>query len=151
MLNDWLSFPYAYALLGGVFIGLGAFTLMMSLGRITGISGMLNLALLKDTPSKERSWRQLWLVSLMVGVGVLPFIFPHLQSNVSVSSNLDTGQWFQLMIGGVFVGFGTVMGNGCTSGHGVCGIARGSKRSIVATLIFVATAIAMHSIVKVIS
>lgn len=148
MITNFLSFPHVDALLGGVLIGLGATTLMLSLGRIAGISGMINLALIKLGAEHEQSWRRLWLIGLIAGGGSLHFLYPTSQEITAPMMNLNTLDWMILCIGGVFVGFGTVMGNGCTSGHGVCGIARGSKRSIAATLIFVITAIIVRLILK---
>lgn len=147
MLSSTLSFAYTHALLGGILIGLAAFLLLLSVGRVAGISGLLNQALLLNNPPIERAWRRRWLISLMVGAGLLHIIPPAPFAPVPIAPAPTTMQaldWIVLIVGGLFVGFGTVLGNGCTSGHGVCGIARGSKRSIVATLLFVAVAMGVH-------
>lgn len=120
--------PYS-SLAGGILIGLSASLLLITHGRIAGISGVLGGTL----AGRDLGWRILFLVGL-VGGGVLfalirPQSFPtsHAYSTVGV------------IAAGLLVGFGTRLGNGCTSGHGVCGIGRVSPRSIVATLIFIAT------------
>ncbi len=125
MNQDWIN-----ALLGGVIIG-GAVSLMLLLnGRVTGISGIINGTL---TPVKgDNAWRFLFVVGLVLGGFVLRFIDPEVFSG-QLSTGLGT-----TIVAGLLVGFGTVMGSGCTSGHGVCGISRLSPRSLVATLAFIA-------------
>ncbi len=125
MNQDWIN-----ALLGGVIIG-GAVSLMLLLnGRVTGISGIINETL---TPVKgDNAWRFLFVVGLVLGGFVLRFIDPEVFSG-QLSTGLGT-----TIVAGLLVGFGTVMGSGCTSGHGVCGISRMSPRSLVATLAFIA-------------
>ncbi len=125
MNQDWIN-----ALLGGVIIG-GAVSLMLLLnGRVTGISGIINGTL---TPVKgDSAWRILFVAGLVLGGFVLRFIEPEVFSG-QLSTGLGT-----TIVAGLLVGFGTVMGSGCTSGHGVCGISRLSPRSLVATLAFIA-------------
>jgi len=122
------------ALLGGSLIGLSAVFLMLTLGRISGISGITS-GLLSLNLNKSDLWRGAFLVGLLSGPlaylavgGALPEVV------------LDKGYGY-LIAGGVLVGFGSALGSGCTSGHGVCGIARISPRSLVATVVFLATAI----------
>jgi len=122
------------ALLGGSLIGLSAVFLMLTLGRISGISGITS-GLLSLNLNKSDLWRGAFLVGLLSGPlaylavgGALPEVV------------LDKGYGY-LIAGGVLVGFGSALGSGCTSGHGVCGIARVSPRSLVATVVFLATAI----------
>lgn len=120
------------AVLGGMVIGLAAVTLMLSRGRIAGISGIVATALKRPWPS----WAMLFVVGLLIGRGVSTFALgSSIERDWAAVSPL-------LLIGGVLVGFGTRLGSGCTSGHGVCGIARFSKRSIVATVTFLLVAIA---------
>ena len=126
------------AILGGMVIGLAAVTLMVSHGRIAGISGIVATALKRPWPS----WAALFVIGLLVGGGVTTYLLGHsIERDWAAISPL-------LLIGGVLVGFGTRLGSGCTSGHGVCGIARVSKRSIVATgtflLVAIATATGVH-------
>ena len=128
------NFTPVSALLGGALIGLAAVLLMLLNGRIAGVSGIAGRLLVpRALPPGDAAWRVLFLVGLVIGAGVYGLLAP-VTIEVPVS-------WPALAIGGLLVGFGTQLGNGCTSGHGVCGIARLSPRSIVATLVFMASAI----------
>lgn len=122
--------PVFQALGGGVLIGLGAVLLMLGDGRIAGISGILGGALTGERG--ERGWRMAFLLGL-AGGGILA-------STLGLAAGAErTGYPVLLLaVAGVAVGFGSRLGNGCTSGHGVCGCARLSPRSIVATLVFCA-------------
>lgn len=115
------------ALLGGALIGLAATLLYAGLGRIAGISGVLNQAL--EQPA-GRGWRIAFLAGLILGAGTW-FAFGH---EVPPQRTGFALPW--LLLAGVLVGFGTRMGNGCTSGHGICGLARLSRRSLVAVSVF---------------
>ena len=121
-------------IVGGTLIGLAAVWLYLSLGRIAGISGIAANALLH---SKAYIWPLLFIVGLGVG-GWLAYLVVGGRPQVSLS--VEHSIW--LLVGGLLVGFGTRLGSGCTSGHGVCGIARLSKRSFTATLTFLAVGIA---------
>ncbi len=119
--------------MGGILIGLSAVLMMASSGRITGISGILG-GLFTFAP-----FINLWRLAFVVGVVLSPFIFRKatgITPEYHVSSDLVI-----LVIGGLLVGLGTVLGSGCTSGHGVCGMARLSKRSFFATALFMLSAI----------
>ena len=116
-------------LLGGMLIGISGLLLLFFNGRILGVSGILSGVFRDHTPG--RIWRYSFLVGMMAGGCSLLFISPAVFSNTVVRS------WRSLALAGLLVGFGTSMANGCTSGHGVCGISRLSKRSILATLIFI--------------
>jgi uncharacterized membrane protein YedE/YeeE len=121
------------AFAGGCLIGLAATVLLWMNGRIAGVSGIVNGVLLPRRG--EVLWRMQFLVGLIVGAGVVLGQWPQLQS---------TRQGFPpglLLLAGVLVGFGACMSNGCTSGHGVCGLGRLSLRSLAAVLTFMATAI----------
>lgn len=120
------------ALLGGGLIGLGAVWLMTFNGRIAGISGMLSGALFNT--GEERVWRVCFLLGLLLGAGLI-----HVLGGADFNPRQDY-PWGLLLLGGILVGYGTRLGNGCTSGHGVCGLARGSGRSLAATLTFMLTA-----------
>jgi len=122
--------PVFQALGGGVLIGLGAVLLMLGDGRIAGISGILGGALTGERG--ERGWRMAFLLGL-AGGGIVA-------STLGLAAGAErTGYPVLLLaVAGVAVGFGSRLGNGCTSGHGVCGCARLSPRSIVATLVFCA-------------
>jgi uncharacterized membrane protein YedE/YeeE len=120
------------ATLGGVLIGLAASILLLGLGRVAGISGILGQACF-PTHDEPRGWRFAFLLGLPLGAMLVSLAagpFP---------MTMQAGP-LGLAVAGVLVGFGTRLGNGCTSGHGVCGIGRGSKRSIAATLTFMGTA-----------
>lgn len=118
------------ALLGGVLIGLAAAIALIANGRIAGISGILGKALDADD---GRGFRDAFLEGLC-GMGIMiGAMFPH-------AIGRPTGNIEQLALAGLLVGIGTTLANGCTSGHGVCGIARLSKRSFVAVGTFMATA-----------
>jgi len=116
---------------GGVLIGASASLMLIVAGRVTGISGMLN-GLMAPAESGERLWRILFLGGLVVGALVASRLLPGAFSDRMPSLALA-------FVAGVLVGVGTRIGNGCTSGHGVCGISRLSIRSLVATLTFIAT------------
>lgn len=122
------NFTPVSALAGGALIGLSVSLLLLFNGRMAGISGIMNGLFI--APKKEEVWRGLFLIGLILGA----FIFQLLTNN---SLQLRHGYPILLIIlGGFLVGFGTRMGNGCTSGHGICGIATFSIRSITATITF---------------
>lgn len=128
------------ALAGGVLIGV-AVTLMLWLnGRVTGISGIINGALC--IPRRESMWRFTFLAGLLAGGGVLYLLNP------SVFTNTTQRSLPEVAVAGLLVGFGTVLGSGCTSGHGVCGISRLSLRSILATTVFIAAGIVAVQVFK---
>lgn len=116
---------------GGALIGLAAGLMVIFNGRIAGISGVLGGLLFKPAAG-DRSWRSLFLGGIVVGAILLALLVPSLPG-----AQLQTG-WVGMAVAGLIVGYGTRLGAGCTSGHGVCGIARLSTRSIVATLTFMA-------------
>ncbi len=116
------------ALTGGALIGLAVTLMLLFNGRVTGISGIINQAL--RPPFKESSWRWAFLFGLLLGGLIMSVFFPELFLNKSGRGILE------VLIAGFLVGFGTVLGSGCTSGHGVCGISRLSRRSILATITF---------------
>ncbi|EIC29166.1 MULTISPECIES: YeeE/YedE family protein [Methylomicrobium] len=121
--------PYS-ALAGGALIGIASAMLLFFNGRIAGISGIMNGVFF--APKNDRTWRLLFLAGLVAGGGLLQWLVPGF--NVP-----RQGYPAELLaIGGFLVGVGTRIANGCVSGHGVCGIARLSIRSIAATLTFIA-------------
>lgn len=121
------------ALLGGLLIGLSASLLLWLNGRIAGISSVLGRLLLWR--AGDRVWRALFLLGLLLGAGAWAALgdTPHPQR-----SGLPLPL---LLIAGLLSGYGTALANGCTSGHGVCGLARFSLRSLVATATFLGVAI----------
>ena len=121
-----------YGLAGGAMIGLSASLLMLFNGRVAGIAGIVG-GLLGASVS-ELSWRLAFLLGLITG----PLLFSWVSdSAIAIETSTSTPL---LVVAGLLVGFGTRLGNGCTSGHGVCGLSRGSKRSLVATVTFFAIA-----------
>jgi uncharacterized protein len=125
------GFDATSALIGGALIGLSATCLMLLLGRIAGISGILAGCL---AGGRDSAWR----IAFILGLVVVPFIagtagFVVLPPKMPASFTLTA-------FAGLLVGFGTRLGGGCTSGHGVCGVARLSPRSLTATAVFVTTA-----------
>ncbi|MBS3964390.1 MAG: YeeE/YedE family protein [Methylomonas sp.] len=119
------------ALLGGALIGLSAVLLLWFNGRIAGISGIMSG--LMATDGGNRQWRVAFLTGMLLGGAAGQLLMP---DPILFRTDYPTAL---IIAGGFLVGFGTRLGNGCTSGHGICGIALGSKRSIVATLVFMAT------------
>ncbi len=125
------SIPW-YSLFGGMLLGVSATLLLLLNGKVAGISGILGGLL---TPkAQDTAWRWLFIIGLVVG-GVFGVLL--LAAEVPLQYSSSTGM---LIIAGLLVGLGTRLGNGCTSGHGICGIGRLSLRSIVATGIFMLVA-----------
>jgi uncharacterized membrane protein YedE/YeeE len=119
----------ANALIGGAIIGLAVSLMFVFNGRVTGISGIVS-GLLKPQRN-DVFWRVAFLAGLLSGGFVLKVLRPDMFVLSSHVTNFDYA------IAGLLVGFGTLLGNGCTSGHGVCGISRLSMRSILATVTFI--------------
>jgi len=141
------SFSPIPALIGGALIGLASAVLWLGNGRIAGISGIFGQLL---PPARTMAWRLLFLAALVLGALAAAWLIPGLGVGgpagkpaelVSAPAGwgIPTPVW--LAIAGLLTGFGTKIGNGCTSGHGVCGIARLSLRSFVAVGIFFSVAI----------
>jgi uncharacterized membrane protein YedE/YeeE len=122
------------ALLGGVLIGMAASLLLLTHGKIAGISGMLGGLL---TPGASDRVFRLWFLAGLLAAG--PALAVALPSAFAPSP--PTPLWL-VALAGLLVGYGTRLGNGCTSGHGVCGISRFSVRSLAATLTFLAAGVA---------
>ena len=125
------NFTPVSAAIGGALIGLAAALLMLLSGRIAGIVGIFGEAL---TSSSDRGWR----VAFLAGLIAAPLVA--MAAGVQVPAPAMPSSWIVIVIGGLTVGFGTRLAAGCTSGHGICGIARLSPRSLVATAIFMASA-----------
>ena len=122
--------PFA-GLLGGALIGLASALLLLGNGRIAGVSGILGGGLF--AAARDRAWRVAFLVGLPLGAWLAR------EATGDALGFAITQRPELLIAGGLLVGVGTQLGSGCTSGHGVCGLARGSRRSLVATLTFMAT------------
>jgi hypothetical protein len=128
------------ALAGGVLIGLSATLLLWLNGRVAGVSGILNGVLFPKR--HDIAWRAAFLFGLIVAAGLYIALVPGAPQPRTDFPRAG------LVVAGLLVGFGTRMGNGCTSGHGVCGIGRLSVRSIAAVLTFMATAIVTTFVVR---
>ena len=133
-MHPWLS-----SLLGGVLIGLAATWLLWANGRIAGVSGIVD-GVVRRSPLSEWGWRAAFIGGLMLAGGIAM----HVQGQHALSPY----DWPMLIVAGLLVGYGTTLGGGCTSGHGVCGLGRMSKRSFVSVVLFVATAMATVFVVR---
>jgi uncharacterized membrane protein YedE/YeeE len=127
-------------LFGGVLIGLAAAALMVFTGRLAGVSGIVGGLL------QFRTADQAWRIAFLAGLIAAPLIAA--LAGAPLPSPAMTSNLLLVAIGGLLVGFGSRLGNGCTSGHGVCGFARLSARSIAATVIFMAAAFVTVAIVR---
>jgi uncharacterized membrane protein YedE/YeeE len=142
--HDWTR-----ALIGGIIIGIAVSLMLLWNGRVTGISGIISEAL--NRTKGELAWRVLFIIGLFIGGLSLKFINPYFdkiffnKSSITqakiLSATITEGAIYNnpwiTIIAGLLVGFGTVLGSGCTSGHGICGVSRLSPRSLVATLNFI--------------
>ena len=150
------AFSPVPALIGGALIGLASALLWLGNGRIAGISGIFGQLL---PPAGTKLWRAVFLAALVLGALASAWLFPGLGVGgpggqpaelVSAPSGWGISTPLWLAVAGLLTGFGTRIGNGCTSGHGVCGIARLSLRSFVAVGIFFSVAIATVAITGVV-
>lgn len=122
--------PYT-ALVGGIIIGIVSVFFLLGMGRVVGLSGFVHGLIGKES---QPGWRVSFLFGLFLAGVIAAFWF-------EVPSRIIQMPWFQVLAAGILVGYGTKMGSGCTSGHGVCGLGRRSVRSVVAVLTFMCTAI----------
>jgi uncharacterized membrane protein YedE/YeeE len=125
--------PYTLPLIGGILIGISAVVMLLLLGRITGITSIVWSAI---SEVRESAWRWAFLIGLIAG----PALYHLLSGTPAPAPN--PSPWWLAAIAGLLVGYGTRLGSGCTSGHGVCGLGRLSIRSLIATLTFMAAGIA---------
>lgn len=140
-----MSAPFANAqpvqgLAGGVLIGLAAALMLLGSGRIAGVSGVAARAsrIARGDMSMSSAWA--FLIGLPLGAFAVSLLVGRPQA--------EFGSWPAMVLAGLLVGFGTRMGSGCTSGHGVCGVSRLSQRSIVATVTFMAAGIATVALIN---
>lgn len=136
LVNGW-----QLAIIGGGLIGIASAALYVLNGRIAGVSGIFG-DLFIDRNSGQIAWRFAFVFGLVLGGGVVRALVPEI-----AGVPLRPG-WLLLIVGGVLVGFGTRLGRGCTSGHGICGIARLSRRSVAATIVFMLSAIITVALVR---
>jgi len=136
------SFSIAGALSGGVLIGVAASLLLWLTGHVAGISGIIGRVMFSLKYSGEFVWRALFLLGLVVGAKLYYVGFV-----AAPAAREDFPVWL-LIVSGLLVGFGSSMGKGCTSGHGVCGLGRLSIRSLVATLVYLGVAVITTTLVR---
>lgn len=125
---DWIN-----GLIGGLLLGSGAGLLLLGNGKIAGVSSMIG-----DVIERPISSATLEKLLFMLGISIVPMIY-YVQTggpDIEITSNIPV-----ILVGGVLLGVGARMGSGCTSGHGICGTARLSKRSILAVLTFISTGV----------
>lgn len=139
MTIDWLHFTPLASLAGGVLIGIAVAILILFNGKILGICGIIGG--LMPPRSGDMSWR-LWF---LLGVLIAPLL---LKTLISLPAPRIDSSYVVLVAAGLLVGFGTRLGSGCTSGHGICGISRLSPRSLVATPLFMLAGFATVFVVR---
>ena len=126
---DWTHFTPWISLSGGLLLGVASAMFILINGRILGISGILGGLLV------PRMGDIGWRISFLLGMASAPLVASALFANVITAPRIESG-YLAIAAAGLFVGFGTRYGSGCTSGHGVCGLSRLSPRSLVSTLTF---------------
>lgn len=139
----WEAFTPWSSLAGGVLIGLAAALMVVLLGRIAGISGILGGLLQRATWGSVRQWG--WRAAFVAGMLLAPLLW---QMFAPLPAMQMPSNPVLIISAGLLVGFGTRLGSGCTSGHGVCGLSRLSIRSLAATLMFMATGMATVFIMR---
>ena len=130
------------SLIGGALLGLGSAAMLAFNGRIAGISGIIGGLLERGADRAEQAWRGMFVVGMLLGGIGLQVLAPASMPGAATNS-LPL-----LVVAGLLVGFGTRMGGGCTSGHGVCGISRVSTRSLIATAMFMGSAMLTVALVR---
>lgn len=134
---NWEAFTPYSALLGGLMIGLSAVMLILLNGRVAGISGILGGLI------KPQSNETLWRFTFVLGLVAAPWLYMATMGSFEFESPRGP---LALIVAGLLVGYGTRLGSGCTSGHGVCGLSRLSLRSLVATGVFMAVGFVVASV-----
>lgn len=145
MLADYTQFTPVESLVGGAIIGFASVFMMIMFGRVAGVSGIIGS--LFKLPKNDIAWR----LSFLFGIISSGFIFSNFIDKTLLINNSNLSNYALVILAGVLVGFGTRLGSGCTSGHGICGISRLSKRSIVATCVFLGVAMLTVFIMKLIN
>jgi len=140
-LENWTSTPFEpfAGLAGGLLIGSSVVLLLLTLGRIAGISGIAAGAM------TQRGIERYWRLAFLIGVVLSAVLYMVFVGDLQVQTQMSSA-W--LVVAGLLVGFGTRLGSGCTSGHGVAGLSRLSPRSIVATLTFMGAAVLTTTIIR---
>lgn len=135
-----MNIEWIWALAGGILIGIAVSLMLLFNGRVTGISGIIYG--LMNPVRGDNAWRLYFIAGLFGGGLVLNLINPEAFHNTVSSSDAA------VILAGLLVGFGTILGSGCTSGHGVCGLSRLSVRSVIATLTFIVSGILFVTLFK---
>jgi uncharacterized membrane protein YedE/YeeE len=139
----WEQFTPLTAIGGGLLIGLASVLLMAGIGRIAGVTGILAGIFTGLFQANKSEWS--WRLAFILGLAISPFAYAIFGELPAIEIQTD---WPTLLFAGLIVGFGTRLGSGCTSGHGVCGISRLSPRSIIATLVFMGAGFATVALVR---
>lgn len=139
------EFNWLTALVGGILIGISSTIMLAWNGRITGISGMVHMLVTPKTG--DINWRWIFLAGMLGGGAIYEYLFAPAVSLFNTTPAFGFAP-VAMILGGLIVGFGTRMGGGCTSGHGVCGLGRLSPRSLVAVITFLSTGIITVYIVR---
>ncbi len=139
MTIDWLHFTPGLSLLGGLLIGAASALFILANGRIAGISGILG-GLLRPAAG-DVQWRLAFLLGLVAAPALVYAFVPYVAPTIDADNAT-------LVIAGLLVGVGTRYGGGCTSGHGVCGLSRLSPRSLIATLAFMGSGVAIVFVMR---
>ncbi len=142
MTIDWNHFTPWASLVGGILLGLASALFILVNGRILGISGILGGLLLPK--GADAGWRVAFLLGMLAAPVTLAWIAP---ADLITAPTIDAG-YEAVVIAGLLVGYGTRLGSGCTSGHGVCGLSRLSPRSLVATGSFMAAGFAIVYVMR---
>ncbi|GLX83682.1 YeeE/YedE family protein [Thalassotalea eurytherma] len=135
-----MTFPFVDALVGGLLLGISATLLMLFCGKTAGISGIVG-GLIPPRVG-DVAWRVLFILGMAVG-GYIAVTAFHVETVASYNDSTAV-----VIIAGLLVGIGTKLANGCTSGHGIVGIGRLSKRSLVATIVFMLSAIITYNLMS---
>jgi uncharacterized membrane protein YedE/YeeE len=136
------AFTPLSALAGGALIGAAVLVLFVATGRIAGVSGIVGASLRGGVSLAERAWRAAFLLGLVAG----PLLAMAVLRRPLIERSPASGAL--LIVAGLAVGLGTGLSNGCTSGHGVCGVSRLSRRSLAATAIFMAVGVLTASVLR---
>ena len=144
-----LTNPFLQAATGGILIGLASWLVLAAFGRVAGITGITtgaasSLGQARQSLSALLDWRLGFLLGLIGGGAWVA-------SALDISSNLAARSPLLMLAAGLLVGYGTIRGSGCTSGHGVCGLGRRSPRSLIAVVVFMATAMLTVTVVGLVS
>ena len=134
------NFTPLSAAIGGALIGLSAVLLMLSAGRIAGVSGIFSGLL--NLRGEDKGWRIAFIAGLILAPVIAGF------AGYGMAPPKLPAGWTVLVVAGLLVGFGSRLGGGCTSGHGICGIGRLSPRSITATIVFMVTAVVTVAVTR---